>query len=596
MSAKGHGDVALMRRVLRETQGNRVRLVGVVALNLLATPLFLLAPIPLAIAVDSVLGDKPIPGFLEPMFGGLSQNQLLILAAVLQVVVVVVSDLQSLGSQVLQTATTQRLTVSFRSRLFSHVQRLSFAFHDSRGTSDSLYRIQYDANAIGMATIDGVIPMGTAVFTLVSVFLVIFGLSTGLALIALAVSPFLVLLSARFKRTLRAQYHDAKHAESSAMRVVQEVLATFRVVKAFGREHAEHDRFVQASDESVRAKVRVSWTDGLLSLLIDTVTAAGTGAVLYVGVRQVESGTMTLGALLVVINYLARLYDPLKTVTRKVGTLQNALASAQRSFEILDQVPEITDRPNALALERARGEIWFESLSFSYDGVQPVLEDVSFSVPAGARVGILGPTGAGKTTLVSLLMRFYDPISGAIRLDGVDLRDYRVADLRKQFALVLQEPVLFSTTIEENIAYGRPEATPGEVRSAAEQAGAHQFVTELPDGYETLVGERGMRLSGGERQRISLARAFLKNAPILILDEPTSSVDTATETMIIDSMRRLSEGRTSFMIAHRLSTLDTCDLFVEVNHGRVVVHGKLPQANESPARVVNGLVTPAGRA
>jgi ATP-binding cassette subfamily B protein len=305
---------------------------------------------------------------------------------------------------------------------------------------------------------------------------------------------------------------------------------------------------------------------------------------------------LSLGALTVVISYLARLYEPLKMVTRKVSTIQNSLASAQRSFEILDQVPEITDRPNALPLERARGEIWFESVSFSYDGVQPILEDVSFSVPAGARVGILGPTGAGKTTLVSLLMRFYDPTSGAIRLDGVDLRDYRVADLRKQFALVLQEPVLFSTTIEENIAYGRPEATPGEVRSAAEQAGAHQFVSELPDGYDTLVGERGMRLSGGERQRISLARAFLKNAPILILDEPTSSVDTATETMIIDSMRRLSEGRTSFMIAHRLTTLDSCDVFVEVKNGRVVVHGRLPKPDERPARIVNGLVSQSGGA
>jgi ATP-binding cassette subfamily B protein len=595
MNEKSHGDLALMRRVLHETRGSRARLGGLITLNFLATPLFLLTPIPLAIVVDSVLGDKPLPGFLQPILGDLTQNQLLIAAAIMQIVVVVLADLQSLASQVLQTATAQRLTLSFRSRLFSHVQRLSFAFHDSRGTSDSLYRIQYDATSISGATIDGAIPMLTSAVTLFSVFFVIFRLSTPLALISLVVAPFLVLLAARFKRTLRAQYHDAKRAESSAMRVVQEVLSTFRVVKAFGREHAEHDRFVEASGQSVRANVRVSWTDGFLSLLIDTVTAAGTGAVLYVGVHQVESGALSLGALLVVISYLARLYEPLKTVTRKVSTIQNALASAQRSFEILDLVPEITDRPNALPLERARGEIWFESISFSYDGSQQVLDGVSFSVPAGARVGILGPTGAGKTTLVSLLMRFYDPSAGAIRLDGVDLRDYRVADLRKQFALVLQEPVLFSTTIEENIAYGRPEATPGEVRSAAEQAGAHAFINELPDGYDTLVGERGMRLSGGERQRISLARAFLKNAPILILDEPTSSVDNATEAMIIDSMRRLSEGRTSFMIAHRLTTLDSCDLFVEVKNGRVAVHDRLPtKSHERPARIVNGLVSSGG--
>jgi ATP-binding cassette subfamily B protein len=359
------------------------------------------------------------------------------------------------------------------------------------------------------------------------------------------------------------------------MRVVQEVLATFRVVKAFGREDAEHERFVQASDQSVRANVRVSWTDGFLSLLIDAVTAAGTGAVLYIGIRQVQAGALSLGALLVVISYLSRLYDPLKTVTRKVSAIQRALASAQRSFEILDEVPEITDRRNALPLQRARGEIWFESVSFSYDGKHPVLEEVSFAVPRGARVGILGPTGAGKSTLVSLLMRFYDPSAGAIRLDGVDLRDYRVADLRRQFALVLQEPVLFSTTIAENIAYGRPDASDAEVRAAAAQAGAHAFVDGLPDGYDTLVGERGMRLSGGERQRISLARAFLKDAPILILDEPTSSVDIKTEAAIIESMNRLTEGRTSFMIAHRLGTLETCDLFVEIVGGRAVVRDVL---------------------
>jgi ATP-binding cassette, subfamily B, bacterial len=365
--------------------------------------------------------------------------------------------------------------------------------------------------------------------------------------------------------------------------VVQEVLATFRVVKAFGREDAEHERFVQASDQSVRATVRASWTDGVRSLLIDAVTAAGTGAVLYIGIRDVQAGTLSLGALLVVISYLSRLYDPLKSITRKFSSVQKAFASAQRSFEILDEVPEIVDRPNARPLGRARGEVWFESVSFAYDRTHPVLQDVSFIVPPAARVGILGPTGAGKTTLISLLMRFYDPTTGAIRLDGVDLRDYRVADLRNQFALVLQEPVLFSTTIAENIAYGRPDASDAEVRAAAAQAGAHEFVSGLSDGYDTMVGERGMRLSGGERQRISLARAFLKDAPILILDEPTSSVDLATEAAIIESMRELTTGRTSFMIAHRLSTLESCDMFVEIDGGRAVVRDVLRSTPTAPA-------------
>ncbi len=570
MSSGRRGDLSLMRRIFGETKGHRVPLVAVFLLDLLSTPLFLLAPVPLAIAVDSVIGSKPLPSFLEPIFGGLSQNQVLIVAAVLQVVVVVLADLQALGSQVLQTATNERLTVSFRSRLFSHVQRLSFAFHDSRGTSDSLYRIQYDATMVGLATLDGIIPMVTAAVTLCAVFVVILRLNTELALIALAVSPALVVLAARFKSRLRAQYDEAKRLESSAMRVVQEVLATFRVVKAFGREDSEHQRFVRASDRSVRANVRVSWTDGLLSLLIDAVTAAGTGAVLYVGIRNVESGALTLGALLVVLNYLSRLYEPLKTVTRKVSTVQNALASAQRSYEILDQVPEITDRPGAQHIERARGAFELEQVAFSYDGRHVILDDITLTVRQGCRVGIAGQTGAGKTTLIGLLMRFYDPTSGEIRLDGVDLRDYRVSDLRKQFALVLQDPVLFSTTIRENIAYGRPDASSAEICEAAARAGAHDFIVGLPEGYKTLVGERGMRLSGGERQRISIARAFLKDAPILILDEPTSSVDVKTEAGILRSMNRLMEGRTSFMIAHRLSTLDSCDVLWEIKGGRAV--------------------------
>lgn len=570
MRTRRRGDLSLMARIFGETRGYRARLVGVVLLDLLSTPLFLLAPVPLAIAVDSVLGSKPLPSFLDPIFGGLSKNQVLIVAALLQVVVVVLADLQALGSQVLQTATNERLTVSFRARLFSHVQRLSFAFHDSRGTADSLYRIQYDATMVGLATLDGIIPMVTAAVTLCAVFVVILRLNTELALIALAVSPALVLLAARFKSRLRAQYDEAKRLESSAMRVVQEVLATFRVVKAFGREDSEHQRFVRASDRSVRANVRVSWTDGLLSLLIDAVTAAGTGAVLYVGIRNVESGALTLGALLVVINYLSRLYEPLKTVTRKVSTIQNALASAQRSYEILDQVPEITDRPGARHIERARGAVELDQVAFSYDGRHAILEDITLTVPQGCRVGIAGQTGAGKTTLIGLLMRFYDPTSGEIRLDGVDLRDYRVSDLRNQFALVLQDPVLFSTTIRENIAYGRPDASSEEIYEAAAQAGADAFIAGLPEGYSTLVGERGMRLSGGERQRISIARAFLKDAPILILDEPTSSVDVKTEAAILGSMNRLMEGRTSFMIAHRLSTLDSCDVLWEITGGRAV--------------------------
>jgi ATP-binding cassette subfamily B protein len=271
-----------------------------------------------------------------------------------------------------------------------------------------------------------------------------------------------------------------------------------------------------------------------------------------------------------VLSYLAQLYNPVKSLSQNVARLQSSLAGAQRAFELLDEYPDVMEHPQARSLRRARGDLEFQDVSFSYDAKHPILQHISFSIDAGTRLGIAGHTGAGKTTLTNLVTRFYDPSAGRILLDGVDLRDYKLVDLRRQFAIVLQEPVLFSSTIAENIAYARPEASDGDIIAAAKAAYAHEFITELPDGYNTLVGERGMRLSGGERQRVSLARAFLKNAPILILDEPTSAVDTQTESMIIDAMTDLMAGRTTLMIAHRLSTLERCDARLEIENGRLI--------------------------
>jgi ATP-binding cassette subfamily B protein len=334
---------------------------------------------------------------------------------------------------------------------------------------------------------------------------------------------------------------------------------------------------------------------GLLDLAINFITAAGTGLVLFVGAQSVLSGAISLGALLVVLSYLTRLYTPLKTLTRRVTGMQNAYESLQRAFELLDQEPDVAERPDARPVLRARGDIELDRVSFAYEGEPPVLEDVSLRVPAGTRLGIVGRTGAGKTTLVSLLMRFYDVSSGTVRLDGADVRDLRLADLRNQFAIVLQEPVLFSTSIADNIRYGRPDATPEEVRQAARASGIEDFIDHLPEGYDTVVGERGQRLSGGERQRIALARAFLKDAPILVLDEPTSSVDVETEASIMDALDSLAQGRTTFMIAHRVSTLDRCDVIVRIEGGRcrVVAGGGAvdrPDDPESTAASDRGLV------
>jgi ATP-binding cassette subfamily B protein len=420
-----------------------------------------------------------------------------------------------------------------------------------------------------------VIPLLAALTMLGSMLYVTARLSPKLALVAVAVSPPLLVVTAYFRRRLRKQWRDVKKLESSAQSVVQEVLGAMRVVKAFTREGHEHQRFEHQTRSGMTARLGVALQEDCYGMLVGLFLAAGTSAVMYIGVRDVRANALSLGSLLMVMAYLAKLYDPIKTLGKQLAARERSMASAERAFALLDESPDVVDNPDARPLQRARGDVAFRDVSFSYPGGVggenlPALDRLSFVIPAGTRVGIAGKTGAGKTTLINLLSRFYDPTGGAILLDGVDLRDFRLADLRNQFSIVLQEPVLFSTTIAENIAYGKPGATEEEIVAAAKAANAHDFIASLADGYQTQVGERGMCLSGGERQRISLARAFLKDSPIMILDEPTSSVDLRTEAQIIEAMQRLMHGRTSFMIAHRPATLESCDLLLRLESGRII--------------------------
>jgi ATP-binding cassette subfamily B protein len=399
-----------------------------------------------------------------------------------------------------------------------------------------------------------------------------------LAVVALAVIPIVFVLARIYRTRLRRRSREVKKLESEALGVVYEVLTALRVVKAFGQEQRELDRFVATSMRGVRERIKLTIAQGRLGLWVGLATAAGTATLLWLGASHVLTGVLTLGELLLVMSYLAQLYDPLKTASRKVASLQAHLASAERAFALLEQEPDVHERNHARRLMRARGDVAFENVSFAYDTGRTVLREVSLTIPAGTRVGIVGKTGAGKSTTLSLLSRFFDPSSGRILLDGIDLRSYRVSDLRSQFAIVLQEPVLFSTSIADNIGYARPTASREEIVTAAQAANAHDFIASLPQGYDTLVGERGMRLSGGERQRIALARAFLKDAPLLLLDEPTSSVDARTEEGILEALERLMRGRTSFMVAHRLGTLRTCDLLIQFDdtgRARVTPRGPL---------------------
>ena len=589
LSDRASSDVRLLRHIFCQVRGYWPGITLALVLDLAATPLTLLAPVPLKVAVDSVVGHRQLPAFLAFVLPDRvlhSSGLLLLSVALLQIAVLVLTHAQGAAAEIVSTSIGERLTLSFRARLFQHAQSLSLAFHDATGTADTIYRIQFDAPSLRYLIFGNGISLLSACALLLSMAYVTAQIDLTLALVALGVVPMLYLLSRSYNRRMRPRYSGVKELESGALSVVQEVLGALRVVKAFGRHDRELDRFCGQSHAGARARIRLAAAEGWFGLLVNLATGIGTAVVLYVGILNVQSGLLTLGDLLLIMAYLSQLYGPLQTISKTVADVQSSLASAKRAFELLAERPEVIERPHARALRRARGQIEFHEVWFSYGGSHHALQGVSFSVPAGIRVAISGPTGAGKSTLVSLLTRLYDPVWGQILLDGIDLRDYRLADLRAQFAIVLQDSVLFSTSVAENISYGRPEASHAEIVAAARAAGVHDFVVSLPDGYDTLVGERGMRLSGGERQRIALARAFLRDAPILILDEPTSAVDLHTEGSIMRALEHLMVGRTTFLITHRVTTLSRCDIHIEIEDGQIsCLRTDRPQPHRRPVEM-----------
>ncbi len=548
-------------------------------LGLLSLPLTLLYPIPLKIAVDSALGHQPLPQWVQQLLpSNHPQMEALSIAIGLLLAIAVLANLQGLVSWWLQTYTGEKLVWDFRAELLNHVQRLPLAFHDRYGATDSVYRIQHDAPAIQYVAIQGIIPLITASFMLIGMIYVTARMDLALALIALAISPVLFFLSLGSSRLVRTRSREVKELDTSAMSVIQEVLGSIRVIKAFGQENREHERFVRHSSKRMSGQVKLSMMQATYNMLVGLTIACGTAAALYFGIKHVRAGLLSIGSLLVVMAYIGQMYQPLQLLSTKVTDLEIWFASLERAFMLFDQSTEIAESPNALPLARAEGRFEFRDVSFQYDESGRGLQHLSFEIPAGARVGIVGSTGAGKTTLLNLLMRFYDPTQGQVLLDGRDLRDYRIADLRRQFAVVLQEPVLFGASIAENIAYGKPDASDQEIIAAAQAAASHDFISKLPEGYDTRPGERGALLSGGERQRISLARAFLRNSPILILDEPTSSVDMQTESSIMKAIEDLMRGKTTFMIAHCLHTLKNCDMILVLEQGKLVeVRKDLPE-------------------
>jgi ATP-binding cassette subfamily B protein/subfamily B ATP-binding cassette protein MsbA len=561
-------------RVLRYLLPYRKFALASLALTLFSSLAALLTPWPLKIVVDNVLQRQPLPPRLVPIFGRVANDQLslLLLAVVAGLLVVLAINTLHVLSNYVNTKVDQLVTLDFRGHLFLHAQRQSLAFHDRRRSGMLIYLInnQGDAPAALMMTI----PMlAESALTLVGMFWISYRLDSTLALISLAVVPFLYYSVGYYATHIQGRIYRVRELEAEALAVIHEGMSMIRVITAFGREEHECRRYHEQTRAAISARIGVTVRQTVFSLAVNMITAVGSAIVLGLGGYHVIQGRLTVGNMLVLIAYIAAVYKPLETISYTIGSLQDRFVSIRNALDLLDTEPDIQDSPNAFPILSANGHVVYENVQFSYSGRSDTLKEISFEAKAGQIIGVVGPTGAGKTTLVSLLPRFYSPKEGRILLDGTDIRNLTLKSLRQQISIVLQDPLLFSGTIAENIRYGRLDASRNEIIEAARAANAHEFITRLPDGYDSQLGERGAQLSGGERQRISVARAFLKNAPILILDEPTSSVDSKTEAVILEALDRLMVGRTTFVIAHRLSTLGHADLILVLNEGRLVELG-----------------------
>ena len=534
----------------------------------------LLLPWPLQLLFDYVLAKRSMPPFVAYFLGPLQGRTIALFFAIvgLRLGITLLHNLMVVASEYVNTRIDQGIALDVRSELFQHAQRLSLSFHDQRRSGQLIYAINFQAQSAA-SLIMAVQPLVQSALLLIGMLWISWTLDPPLALLSLTVIPFLYFFVRYYARNIQSRLTQVKGMEGESLSIIHEAVSMMRVIVAFGRESYEYRRFRGQAEEAMQARVQLTLRQTLFSLSVNMTTAVGTALVMALGAYHAMSGRITGGELLIILTYISSVYDPLESISNTVGNLQEHFVNLRMSLGLLDKDPEIKDPPHPVRIDRARGEVAFENVQFSYTGREDTLRDVSFSCSAGQVVAIVGPTGAGKTTLISLIPRFYDSTGGRILIDGTDSRELSLRSLRNQISMVLQEPLLFSATIAENIRYGRLNATMNDIIEAAKSANAHDFIMTLPQKYETVLGERGSKLSGGERQRISVARAFLRDAPILILDEPTSSIDSKTEAVILDALMKLMVGRTTFMVAHRLSTIHHADLILVLNRGRIVEQG-----------------------
>src|SRR5215813_9120050 len=540
----------------------------------------LFGPWPIKIVLDYVFGSHPLPawaaGAVIATFGE-GKWAILHFAAIATLAITALGAAASYTENYLTTRVGQWIMHDLRQELYHHIQGLSLSYYDRHKTGDLIGRMTNDVDAIQSFVSSSLLDMVVDVLTLGGMMAVMFYFNWHFTLIALAVAPLLFLevytLTGRIKRASRA----VRLKESEVVSVVQETLSSIRVVKAFAREDYEERRLEKETLESIEMTMRARRVKALLSPTVDFIVAAGTCLVLWYGARLVLQGLLTAGALVVFLLYLGKLYKPMRDLSKMTDTISKAVIGAERIRELTRLEDRVRDLPHAQTAPRFKGRIEFDRVYFGYYDAQPVLKDISLRIEPGQYVALVGPTGAGKSSIISLIPRFYDPFSGRLLIDGEDARDFTLRSLREQISFVLQETILFHAPIWQNIAYGKPEASRDEIIRAARLANAHEFIERMPEGYDTMVGERGVTLSGGQRQRIAIARAIIRNSPILILDEPTSGLDTSSEKLVLEALGRLMQGKTVIVITHHLESIIKADVIFTVKDGRIVESGSHQQ-------------------
>ena len=536
----------------------------------------LLEPWPLKIVFDYVFGTKHMPSWMSGMIGatfGFNKVAILNFAILAVIVIAAAGALSSYAEKYLTTSVGQWVMHDLRRVLYHHIQRLSLAYHDHKPTGDLISTVTADIDSIQDFISQALLGIVVNVLTLIGMLAVMFYLNWRFTLIALSITPFLFIVVYTYTRRIKQASRALRKKEGEVISVVAEVLNSIRVVKAFAREDYEEERLAQRSLENVETALKARSLKAKLAPVVQVIVAVGTCLVLWYGTNLVLTGQITTGSLLVFLLYLGKMYKPMRDLSKMADTMSKAAVGYERIHDVIETENDVRNLPGAKKAPNFKGEVEFEHVSFAYENGYGTLNDVNLHVEPGQLAALVGPTGAGKTTITGLIGRFYDPQKGVVKIDGQDVRRYKLRSLRRQMSFVLQETLLFRAPVWQNIAYGKPEATREEILRAARLANADEFISKMPQQYDTMVGEKGVTLSGGQRQRIAIARAIIRNSPILILDEPTSGLDAASEELVFEALGRLMEGRTTIVIAHRLATIRRADVIFVIDHGTVVERG-----------------------